>query len=86
MSKPPLWEVMDDGMDVQASKETGKTDPLIWRRIRAAEIRAVRDWLVPEEESPTDERLCRDWVVRMRLRDKLTAEAEKAERGEGNDG
>ena len=50
----------------------------------AAEIRAVRDWLVPETEPPTtDNRLARDWTIRMRLRDLLTAEADRAERGDG---
>lgn len=77
-NRPPLWLVMDDGMDAQANREVGQTDPLVWRRIRAAEIRAVRDWLVPEEAPP----LGPAGKERMTLRALLTTEADRAERGE----
>ena len=49
--------------------------------IRAAEIRALRDWLVPEEEADDDDSFA---VIpqgeRQRLRALLTAEADRAER------
>ena len=74
MSKPPLWKVM------RAADSSCASD---FNSSEARMILAVRDWLVPEEEPPaTDDRLARDWTVRMRLRDLLTAEAERAERGE----
>ena len=57
----------------------------------AAEIRAVRDWLVPEEKQPPQrqdtggwnswhDKLC--WDERQRLRALLLAEAQRAEQGE----
>ena len=82
MSKPPLWEVMYAARAAVTAKGAHCTTA----EAQAAEIRALRDWLVPEEEPPTDDRLSRDWVTRMRLRDKLTAEADRAERGEGEHG
>ena len=85
--KHPLWKAMDDGMEVQASKETGQTDPLVWRRIRAAEIRALRDWLVPFALSPGGHRPDPDyehceWAHAQRLRALLAAEADRAECGD----
>lgn len=61
------------------------------RFTRAAEIRALRDWLVPEEDldlrPPTDGGLIAgvEWCVRnerQRLRALLTTEVDRAERGE----
>jgi hypothetical protein len=82
--KKPLWLVMAD-----AYAEATDSDPLdsaIIARGNAAEIRALRDWLVPEEEPVAA------WLVdtpaahqqrdRKRLRAELTAEAERAEAGE----
>jgi hypothetical protein len=60
------------------------------RDATAAEIRALRDWLVPEELEPTGMRPCGDTYSaqsiksgeRQRLRALLTAEAELAENTE----
>lgn len=53
----------------------------------AAEIRALRDWLLPEPEEPgftaTDEEFA-IWEERKALRALLTAEADRAERGDDN--
>ena len=85
MSKPPLWEVM------QGAYFEGRNPGLSERHGYAAEIRALRDWLVPEEPPPHrgmrpggtnltyQETLS---VERQRLRALLTAEADRAERGE----
>ena len=77
-NRPPLWreiENCDAFMPVHG---------LLRRRLIAVLIRAVRDWLVPETEPPTtDNRLARDWTIRMRLRALLTEQAEIAERGDG---
>jgi hypothetical protein len=57
----------------------------------SAEIRAVADWLVPEEQEPrgvqvaadtySAQRICQH--QRQALRQRLLAEADRAERGEG---
>ena len=85
MSRPPLWEVMRAADSSCASDFTSS---------EARAITAVRDWLVPEEPPPHRgmrpggtnltyrETLS---VERQRLRALLTAEAERAERGEGTD-
>ena len=86
MSKPPLWEVM-----TQARYNSEGARLASIRHATAAEIRAVRDWLVPEEPPPHrgmrpggtnltyQETLS---VKRQRLRALLTAEADRAEKGE----
>jgi hypothetical protein len=54
----------------------------------SAEIHAVADWLVPEEAKPSDD-FCVPpvysmlWQQRQALRQRLLAEADRAERGEG---
>jgi hypothetical protein len=53
----------------------------------AAEIRAIADWLVPEEEPLTDEEAAclvtwGKWRQRMRQRVRLLIEADRAEAGE----
>ena len=79
MSRPPLWEVMYEAF-WRCPKEN-------WRLSCAYMIRAVRDWLVPEEPSPSefefwpDAESERDWQHNQRLRSLLTAEAERAETG-----
>lgn len=75
MSKPPLWEVMQDA---------GSNAPGTPRDAIAAEIRALRDWLVPEEDKPNDEFCCPPvstmlWRQKMDLRALLTAEADRAD-------
>ena len=89
-NRPPLWEVMRAAYDCSTAAN-GSTDD--WTELDgyAAEIRALRDWLVPEEPPPHrgmrpggtnltyQETLS---VERQRLRDLLTAEADRADRGE----
>lgn len=73
-----LWQAMDNGMDAQANKEVGQTDPLVWRRIRAAEIRAVAEWI--------EKRQVEDYAVTLPdVREVirwLTTEADRAEMGD----
>jgi len=74
-NRQPLWLAMDRAdRDIKLSAEQND-----WQRyIKAAEIRAVRDWLVPEEAPP----LGPAGKERMALRALLTAEINRAERGE----
>lgn len=69
-NRPPLWEVMHEAF-WRCPKEN-------WRLSSAYMIRALRDWLVPEEEPP----LGPAGKAHMELRALLTAEADRAERGE----
>ena len=83
MSKPPLWKMMHKAHNAVA-------DPLGAAALAAyaAEIRAVRDWLFPEHcDLPVPARSHESGdVIRseqsQRLRALLTAEADRAERGE----
>lgn len=79
-NRQPLW---------QALAEAGNP-PCSMGEMAAAQILAVRDWLVPEEKQPPQrmdtggwnswhDKLC--WEERQRLRTLLTAEVERAERG-----
>ena len=84
----PLWRVMHRAYDESAPPGPGE-----WTNGcgYAAEIRALRDWLVPEEAPPHrgmrpggstlthQETLS---MERQRLRALLTAEAERAEKGQ----
>ena len=69
--RDPLWQVMDDAYDADTP----------YRQCYANMIRALRDWLVPEEKAqpmmrgPDLERLCQ----RQDLRAQLTSEAERTE-------
>ena len=79
--RPPLWRVMHDAfLSSTLSGEEGHQG-------FAAEIRALRDWLVPEEPEPEPgdryEQRHIIWRHNHRLRAQLTAEAERAERGDG---
>jgi len=80
MSKPPLWKVMH-----RAHNDVGDPFGNAARSAYAAEILALRDWLVPEPEEPmftaTDEAFA-IWEERKALRALLTTEADRAECGE----
>jgi hypothetical protein len=83
-NRPPLWEVIEncDAFIV--------VHGLLRRRLIGVLICALRDWLVPEEAEPTGMRPCGDTYSaqslkrheRQRLRALLTAEADRAERGD----
>lgn len=76
----PLWEVMYHSF-WKCPKEN-------WHLSCAYMIRAVRDWLVPEEQEPENAFEAEGYVPmrlredRQRLRALLTAEADRAERGD----
>jgi len=77
----PLWEVMQNAYDRQLIAAVG-VDALD-RLCYAAEIRAIADWLVPEEEPeplPLEEQVA--WATRRNMRQRLLAEADRAEAGE----
>jgi hypothetical protein len=78
MSTPePLWRVMH-AANVNALL-TGNGCA-----IYAAEIRAIADWLMPEETEPSgcDRAIRLRWLERQRTRFELLAEADRAEAGE----
>lgn len=87
-NRPPLWEVLRRAYATSAPMDAD--DDWTDRHGFAAEIRALRDWLVPEETEPTGMRPCGDTYSaqsikrgeRQRLRAILTAEADRAERGD----
>ena len=83
-NRPPLWEVMRDAYELSPLPVDANLDQ-IYRNVYAAEIRALRDWLVPEPAEPlftaTDEAFA-IWEERKALRALLTTEADRAERGE----
>jgi hypothetical protein len=77
-NRPPLWQVMHDAYEEAFITGDGCT----WTG-RAAEIRAIADWLVPEEEPeplPLEEQVA--WATRRNMRQRLLAEADRAEAGE----
>lgn len=72
-NRPPLWQVLINAGD----------PPCTMQEMAAAEIRALRDWLVPEEGPRPDlSHAGTRWDQRQRLRALLTAEADRAERGD----
>ena len=78
-NRPPLWEVMRAAYDCSTAAN-GSTDDWTERDGFAAEIRAVRDWLVPDEgPRPGLSYMGTRWDERQRLRAVLTAEADRAE-------
>lgn len=94
-NRPPLWEVLRNARFDVYRKVIGHPTE---EEYAAAQIRALRDWLVPEgaEWPNADERwpeginTPQDWMYggvehaeRQRLRDLLTTEADRAERGDG---
>jgi len=80
-NRPPLWRALKAA---DASWTSDLTIP------EARAIKALRDWLVPEEAEPTGMRPCGDTYSaqsikrheRQRLRALLTTEADRAERGD----
>jgi molybdopterin converting factor small subunit len=88
---PPLWQVM---------RHASQHSRINWEHMDtfkyAAEIRAIADWLVPEEDEPSlgavaksqinkciDEHSeWREWFVKDCIRAELLAEADRAEAGE----
>lgn len=96
MSEPkhtPLWRAIREAYGCSAAP-SGNQDDWTERDGFAAEIRALRDWLLPEEEvnykalfsslpaNRVDYALALQGGQRQALREILTAEAERAERGE----
>lgn len=80
LNRQPLWWAMHRAdQNVKLSAEQHDHWP---RYIKAAEIRALRDWLVPEEPLyDGDQRWELERDERQRLRALLTTEADRAERG-----
>jgi hypothetical protein len=73
----PLWQMMNHAYAAHDSCRKGY----------AAEIRAIADWLVPEDHGCILEPLAQSgeyhrWCERMVIRQRLLAEADRAERGE----
>jgi hypothetical protein len=74
----PLWVAMDN-----ASWNRMKQGPYAPQDIRAAELRAIADVVVPESPPPEDHANATDWHVwsaTHEIRALLLAEAERAER------
>jgi hypothetical protein len=84
MSKPPLWEVMRRAYDTSPPAPADADNDWTDRHGYAAEIRALRDWLVPVDENgdPIGYLTCAQVEDRLWIRSILTAEADRAERGE----
>lgn len=70
--RPPLWEVIEASDTFMPLRGL-----LVRRRLIAALILALRDWLVPEETPP----LGPAGTQNMHIRALLTSEADRAERG-----
>lgn len=81
-NRPPLWREIDDAWwSLVDLKEPCNPPP---NDQAACVIRAVRDWLVPDKGPRPDLTYGGiHWDVRQRLRALLTAEADRAERGDG---
>lgn len=85
-NRPPLWEEIDRAWWQLVNTADPHCCPPASDQA-ACVIRAVRDWLLPEEPEPS---FYADGYVpmrlgeeRQRLRALLTAEADRAERGDG---
>lgn len=83
--RPPLWKILREAYDCSTAP-SGNSDDWTERDGFSAEIRALRDWLVPEEgdvvpDGDLTEQAYRS-DERFGLRALLTTEAERAERGE----
>ena len=84
-TNPPLWEVMSAAYGTAKIPE-GASD--VTRDLSevfgtAAEIRAIADWLVPDQIHDLTHGSISElkWRERQRLRDLLLAEADRAEAG-----
>ena len=80
-SKLPLWRAMDAAYD-DALQRLSLT--ATWHTTRAAELRALADWLVPEERGVTHQMHDPDLHrsrQRHQLRNILLDEADRAEEG-----
>lgn len=83
----PLWEVIEQAWWSSVDTENLHCSPPASDQA-AYVIRAVRDWLVPEEQEPENAFEAEGYVPmrlredRQRLRALLTAEADRAERGD----
>lgn len=75
--RPPLWKVVDQAWWGLVNTDEPHCDPPASDQA-ACVIRAVRDWLVPEEAEPWGKAQSEC----QRLRDLLTAEADRAVRGD----
>jgi len=75
----PLWKVMHDArVDAEPMGDGWGS----WTEY-AAELRVIADWLVPEEAwLGTDETCYAHFSERRRMRQRLLAEADRAEQGE----
>jgi hypothetical protein len=86
-NRPPLWQVMSIASGHLLDETFGEATDL---QCRAAELRALADWLVPQElpfnlmeinsKSEWAQVVMRD--ERQRIRAVLLAEADRAEAGE----
>ena len=76
----PLWEVMQNAQDaVIAKHHPFATD----KQVRAAEIRAVRDWIIKQLATDPEESWGLPNLIELpNLEDMLTTEANKAEQEE----
>lgn len=80
-NRPPLWRQMTDAYCDATDSVVRDMETIAIGT--AAEIRALRDWLVPEEgPRPGLSYMGTRWDERQRLRAVLTAEADRAEQGE----
>ena len=93
--REPLWQSMRHAYDQSSVPDellesADAYDCLTDRYGYAAEIRALQRYILPEEAPPQQSAMVfsewnlrmEAWEERQRLRDLLTAEAERAEKGE----
>jgi len=84
----PLWEVTDNAETDLLKEELVTGEPHSDASFEAARIRAIRDWLLPEETKPDQIEYgnydhwfsdYRDYKQRQQLRSLLTSEADHAD-------
>lgn len=86
-NRPPLWRLMAEvELDALMAHPHFLSDAAKAAAL-AAVILAMRDWLLPEQSEPQPgdryEQRHIIWRHNQRLRAQLTAEADRAERGDG---